>query len=385
MYVVFILVLASGILIMLGQFSGDTRIRNIGALLLWFIMTILVVFRYDGSDVDVYQLQFYLSSMHDWDFWNEDTVSKETLQPLFFYLNKLFYELDLQFAALRFFIYFISMTCLALLIKKYTSNWSMVFCLYFIMPYNVDLMQTRNYLMSLMVLLSVAYMSDRHIKCRIKSGMTILTSGLFHSLGFIYLPFVFFDKLYKYKLFKLVIVISILSPIYVYYIINNAGELLNIMGLQNSIFALYLVYTQNMTSDAFISPYPHFIKNYVMSLLCMATLFYINKYIKNKDICNDKAQFINNTKNVWLLAIFLLPIMGITPSLDRIPRSILLPFYISLGIFWETVDRKIINIFFVFCIAFELILAGVGLNKNFINDYLYEIKSNYLIDLIEYF
>ncbi len=384
MAAVLIILLASIMLIFIGMYFDVKLIRNLGGVTLWLIMIMVAGFRYDGSDVDVYQLQFFLSSTHDWLFWNETYISKETAQPLFFYINKLFYVLELQFSTLRLCIEVIFMGVLGYIIYKYTTNWAIVYLLYLVIPFYADLIQTRNFIMSVFIFLAVVCMCERTMICRMKALCTIVGAGMFHSLGFIYFPFIFIDKVYRSVITKIIISISLLSPVYIYFIINNSYVFLSAFGLEDSPFAFYLAYSQGLvTSEINADPYKMFIRCWMLVVLCTLILNYIEKKVREKSSVEEKKRnFISNTKNIWLCVMLLLPTIGITPSMERLPRNILLPFYLSLGIYLEDASKKKVCMVTTICIVCELLYGGVIQNISKIMD---EINSNYLMDFIDYF
>lgn len=379
-----ILLLAAG-LFFLGLFFNVDKLQKYGAIVLWILMILVSSFRYDGSDVDVYQEQFYLSGTHGWDFWNEP-VTKETVQPMFFFINKVFYECDYSFASLRFFVSLIPLLILLYIFHKYTKNWALVSIFYILYPFNVDLMQTRNFLMSTVLLISICVLANRDKIKRVQSLLITIISGGFHSLGLIYLPFVYFDKIISKWYIKLLFIVCLLSPIYVFFIINNAIEILSMLGLENTPFAFYLVYVQGATSDAGIAPYPHFIRTWLMTTLCTVSLIIINKDFgiflsDNKKIAKWKVDFVYNVRTIWIYATLLLPFAGVTPSLDRISRSLLISFYIAMGIYFEYIDYRKKILFTLICLFIEIFYAGFFLNPNVISDYIFEVQSNYLFDL----
>ncbi len=374
--------LCAVLLIIIGFIFNIKEMQCWSGLLLWLLMIVIASFRYDGSDVLIYKSQYYLSSLHDWAFWNEADVSKETAQPLFFYLNKIFYSFNLEFSTLRFCIELASMVGVGYTIYKLTSNWMIVYVLYVVFPFYIDLIQTRNYIMNIFLMLSIIFMYKRTITSRFKSGCSIVAAGMFHSLGLIYFPFLFIDKVYKNVLFKILMAISLLSPIYIYYIINNSFYILSILGLGDSPFAFYLAYSQGaVATEISGDPYRIFIRCWVLTILCAMVLIYIERSIEGKQCIEEwKKYFISNTKNMWLCAILLLPMIGITPSMERIPRGILLPFYISLGIYFERINRKIACALFLIFIIFELWYGGIIRDSSIV---FREIESNYLMDIID--
>ena len=382
MATILILLFCSMLLIVIGSIFSVSILKKWGGLLLWILMIVIAAFRYDGSDVTVYQSQYYLSGTHDWLFWDEAMISKETAQPLFFYLNKLFYTFDFEFSTLRFWIELICMLLSGYIICLYTKKWAIVYLLYFAFPFYADLIQTRNYIMSIFVLMALVCMSMGTVLRRAKAGGIIALSGLFHSLGFIYLPFVFIDKFYKSLLFKTAMIVSLLSPLYIKYILNNSLSVLLFLGLENTPLAFYMAYAEGKVSTELAGdPYKIFIHCWVLIVVCALFMIFIEKQIINKHCVRDeKKYFIKNTKNIWLLVALFLPVIGITPSMERLPRNLLLPFYISLGIYLENVDRKISFFLVAFFIIFVVLYGGVLQN---IDSIIEEVNCNYVMDTID--
>ncbi len=378
-----ILLFCSVLLIVIGSIFSASIIKRWGGLLLWILMIVIAAFRYDGSDVTVYQSQYYLSGTHDWFFWNESIISKETAQPLFFYLNKLFYTFDLGFSTLRFWIELICMLLSGYIICLYTKNWAIVYLLYFAFPFYADLIQTRNYIMSIFVLVAVVCMSKETALRRVKTGGIIALSGLFHSLGFMYLPFILIDKFYKSLLFKMIMIVSLLSPLYIKYILNNSLSVLFFLGLQDTPLAFYMAYAEGKVSTELAGdPYKIFMHCWVLVVVCTLFIIFIEKQTINKYYIDDnKKNLIKNTKNIWLLVALFLPAIGITPSMERLPRNLLLPFYISLGIYLENVDGKISFLLVAFFVIFVILYGGVLQN---IDSIIEEVNCNYVMDMIDY-
>jgi len=324
---------------------------NASAFLLILIMFLLISFCYSWADFYIYLNEFYNSALYGWNIFDEDFTIKEVRQFGFLYLNKLCLELGFSFSEMRFIssgLLFILTICL---IRRITEAWQYVVVLYAVYPFVLDLIQTRNFFLEFFITLAIYVFAreENGIKRILKYMCVMIVGASFHTMALIYFPVLLvnmFKKL-KYALF----IIALISPVFVHFIINNGTEILMNIGVDDSPLQAYLMYTEGTTSDASVAdPYMRFLRLWMMVVCFWSFIWYIDKNVvicEEKDEINDtlqmntwKIRFIKTTKMMWKYALWLLPILAITPSMERIPRNLLLSFFISFAIYIELCNPK---------------------------------------------
>ncbi len=372
-------------LVLIGYFFSIENVSKIGGLIVWILMIILSVFRYDGTDVGIYMNDYYAVGNYSWDFWNDD-LAKVTQQFGFFYFSKLFYELDYDFAVMHFLLILLPMILSGWVVYKLTSKWYVVVVLYLVFPYMIDVAQNRNYVMSVFLLLGFWLLSSSLRWRRLKYSLSMVGALSFHTTGLIYWPIVFLKKVMEYKFVRLLLIISLLSPLYISNVIDNGTQILVAMALDDTPLQMYIVYTEGKTSDAMIDPVKHFIRSWGNVVLCMSIMYYIKTRLEKYsfyDKENIKMKFVDTVYDAWLYCALLLPFIGLTPSMDRIPRNLMLPMYICLAIYMEDTNKKQQYVLLGAVFTVSILLSGLFTIPDVVKAITFDFSSNYFFNLME--
>lgn len=353
-------------------------------------MALIISLCYSWVDIDIYEDEFYTSAFYGWYIFDEDIVLKEVRQFGFFYINKLFMELGFSFGEMRFISSTIMFLTVIYLIRKITVRWQYVVVLYAVYPFVLDLIQTRNFIIEIFLTLAI-YMyakEENRIKRVVKYVCTIVAGMSFHTMALIYLPALLTSRVNKIK--NILFMMAFLSPFFARFIIDNNAEILLALGLDNTPLQLYLMYVNGMTSDADVkNPFTRFLRLWIMVVCFWGFIYFIDKRVTlwNKKVAynNDdlmvewKLRFIRTTKMMWKYSLWLLPVLALTPSMERVPRNLMLSFFISFALYIELFNPQKKLMLTIFIIITLFMYAGyyneVGIN------FLHEnMDKNYILE-----
>ena len=384
--------------ILIGEISSVKRVSRFGGHSLFLLMFILNAFRYDGADITVYYQEFEESGQSDWDFWNSPFISKTTQQFIFFYFNKIFYELNLGFDVMHFCMVAVGMTMMWYLVRRITTNWPMVYAVYFLYPCPYDIVQTRNFLMSLFFFYSIWFMSQaKHHPYKTYTFWNVLGLG-FHTAGILNFLFLCFYKLRKWKIFlSILLIMGLITPFLfssLKAISVSVLSLIAVPGTPLEALQIYLVYAEQFTPDDTVGNPLFFFLFRIYTVVVVGIMFgylamqWIQK--KQKSLGIEKrirsiAEYSYARMVTYMCAylISILPILSYTASMERYARNVILPVYVLGGILWGYLDKRIriciLVIILLTIILYYLLAGNSGLFAFMGREYMY----NAFFDLFE--
>lgn len=390
-------IICSYAFILMGELSSSGKISQIGGYGLFLFMFIIDAFRYGGSDMGVYQSQFNQAGQSDWLFWNNDVLTKTTQQFLFFYFNKFFYEMDFGFSALHFCMIAFAMAMMWYLVRHITVHWPIVYALYFIFPCQYDVVQTRNFLMSLFLFYSIWYMSQAR---RHPYGAYALWNTLgigFHTAGALNLPFLAFYKIRKWKAVIFPIAaFGLLTPFFYFSLQDMATKVLSMVAIPGTpleALQVYSMYADRFTPDDTIgNPFKYFLKRiYFITVGTFVVSWLVSWWLIRRQralgVYEQARAFVERSyaKLVAYICTYfvcVLPLLSYTPSMERYSRNVLLAFYVLLGIAWGYLDKKLQRVLIV-AFAGGLLVFVLFSNSHLVTFTMQEYAPNGFFDLFD--
>lgn len=382
------LVLAGMIYTFYGVISKNKLIQKTGAIYLLLVILMLSTLRYDGADLQVYLMRYEAYKAFDFFNFNINDKTTQALGDLLF--TRFLTNLGAPYGVTVFVKNSVFILLTFYLVRRITKNWGAVCIIYLVYPFIMDVIQLRNFYMQTLLFLALyTYVrsQDTGLNRDLKFVLVILVASAFHNVAVIYLPFVLVNRIKNKIWFKVMLWCSLMSILYAYVIINHGNDLLLSFGLGNTFFGHYLQYTMGLTSDADIgvSPYVFFSHTWLL-VVCFGIIIYyiwrtcpLRSGVPNK-YALVRLRYLEAVWAMWLYVAILLPVMAITPSMERIPRDILIQIYTAVAVYLDyTCPNKKS---WLIC-ACMLILLGYcsyyhDLEFEFIR---YNLSSNYFLDL----
>lgn len=162
-------------------------------------------------------LFLFLWILAGWNTFNADFSNYEVRYNINYYsglevgyqiLCQIFYKLGFSYQGMRITLYFICLAILFHTIKKYTRDPNFAIICYFIFPFFLDVVQTRNMIVSVILVYSLKYLIKDGWKNTLKFIICILLAGSFHVAGYYYLLFLIAKIIKKKKTYLLFCVFS---------------------------------------------------------------------------------------------------------------------------------------------------------------------------------
>ena len=384
-------------LIIFGEITRDRKISKWGGGSLFVLMFIVNALRYSGADMGVYKYQFEVSEDYDWDFWNGPLV-KENQQFAFLWLNKILNMVGFDFDIAHFFIVSLAMVMLWCLVQKATRNWPVFFAIYFIFPFSLDVVQTRNFFMSLCIGYAVWYLAHavRHQYSKYVAW-NILGVG-FHTSGAFYLLFLIFNKIKDFKITKIIATpwatFCFLTPFFYPVLKVMATQILYLVAIPGTpleALSAYTIYADGITSDDDAKdPARMFLSAYNTALGSVIVAFMIYRYISNKmqsyadeqrltavkDVCYAKTVL-----SICVFMFLLIPLCAYTPSMERFPRDLLLSIYLLFSVFWGYLRQQVRNVLLL-SVSMAFVAYLLFTEHGMVTFALREFSYNWLFDLL---
>lgn len=371
-----------------GIISQNKLIQKTGSIYLIFIIFLLSTLRYDGADLQVYLMRYEAYGAFDIFNFNINDKITQSLGDLL--MTKSLITLGAPYGVTVFVKNSIFILLMFYIVRRITKNWGAVCLIYLVYPFVMDVIQLRNFYMQTLLFLALyTYIrsSDQGINKDIKFILVILVASAFHNVAVLYLPFVIVNRI-KHKIwFKALVCCSLASILYAYIIINHGNDLLLALGLGNTFFGHYLQYTMGQTSDAMIgvSPYVFFSHTWLLVVSFGAIILYVWRTCPLRSGVPNKyalirLRYLEAVWAMWLYVALLLPVMAITPSMERIPRDILIQIYTAVAVYLDYTNPNKKAWLILACM---LILLGYcsyyhDLEFDFMR---YNFSSNYFLDI----
>lgn len=270
-------------------------------------------------------------------------------------------------------------------VKRYSGNYNYVYCLYFIFPFFLDVVQVRNFIAMSIFIYSVKYLIDDSIKSKVKYVFLILTASTIHYTAILYLPMLLIKTNKKNYLIRGIVLFSLISSLI---ILGNNKQIPYIDHIVRLIFDSdkVLSWTGKTTNYGFIL----FWAMQTMSFFVAFNAKYLIKdYINNNDnnsftenqIMSEKNKilFVNLVYWINLLAFIYFPFYLLASTFTRLMRNILMLNYISCSIVHGRLKRGNKRMLFnVIIFSYVMFFFVVELYLPYKDLVIYEILRNNL-------
>lgn len=246
---------------------------------------------------------------------------------------------------------FIGLSLIASTVHKYTNKISAVFCLYFIYPFLLDIVQIRNFMAMAIIIFGIRYLIDNNKRGVIKYILCVLLASTFHNTAFFYLIFAFV-KIKDYKKIITITSFAIIIGIFIYnfyptlitkivaserytsYLSLNTKAYTKVLFLLYFLFNIVLIYyfyrvikkngtdTQNNTNDNQIT-----FADVIMKVNILVTVSYV--------FLLYDVDFVRLFRNILILNYLLFEIaktkIKITKSVSALVYSVMFLVFIVLS------------------------------------------------------
>lgn len=304
--------------------------------LLFIFLFICMGFNYDNADYDSYQSMYYASKYFDYNIFDYMSALQYgySRDPGFALLNKIFLEMGFSYDEFKCFITLLSLIMLFLLISKFVKNEWKVIVIYLMYPFFMDIIQFRNFLVEVLLIFALylylqggKYKYFKYIGC-------LLFGATIHNVAIVYIGFLVYLYIKKFRIGTYIIyffiLIGIMLPLYAGIVTEQLAFLGMLLSDGTSIehFTQYLDKSMNY---GYLIPYGYI-------LMATIVMRIINISEKNESNAFNK-EYIAIVYQLFLYLSVLLPIFAINGNLIRIPRNLMILFYIAL-IYYINMTKK---------------------------------------------
>lgn len=272
-------------------------------------------------------------------------------------LNNIFGTLGLSYQEYKIFTSIILLLLLLLYIKKIVPKISFVLLLYVLYPFFMDIIQLRVFYTEVILLIAVYYLSkyDRNKLGVFVFCVLVMLSGMFHSMGWLWLLFIPFRLLLQSKKFKFIswlfIITGILLPVYASFISNSFLPIMYMMA-ESDVTAHYQIYTMRDTVRL------GYLYVWGYDLALAGLLYKMKKIMIESSSTQLQKMFVTNTYNLFLFVICILPASAIATESFRWSRVLMIESYIALVIYTMYETNHVRRNLIAFCLLLVTILAS---------------------------
>lgn len=337
-----------------------------------------------NADFDMYERQ-YLSSVYfenAWFDYLEAIKSGYSRDSGFAFLNSIFALNGIGYVLFHFIMCAMGLGIIWYVVTKKVRNISFVFFLYVMYPLFMDIIQVRNFMVEVLLLIGIHLLSSqKKYKVAIYIGL-LLIAGTFHSMGFIYVLFIPFYYILKSRgawIAKIFILIGLLVPLLFGKIKSSLFDVATIL-VGNDATAHYVLYVEsNDMKFGYLAVY-----GYVVVMLLV--LQYMNKIIQEStQVTFCQKRFSDIVYSMYLFCCCLLPISVVAIDALRWPRNLMIASYILLFIYIE--HNLIWNLKRIVVVMLLLIISVIFAywnlyQRDFINIYMI-LDNNVFFDLFD--
>lgn len=329
----------SGVLLFLSFiFSFSKKNTEIFSLLLMIFAWVIFWGNLYNPDYVAYSNLYYTNSR----------LAYSNIENGYIYLVKLGNYLGLSYQMFLMIVTFICYMLIHSTVKRYASNFNVVYLMYFIFPFFIDVVQIRNFIMMSILIYSIKYLVD---EAPLKYFILILLASTFHNTAFIYLTFLLINKDKGKLLIRAIVSVSFTISMlmllnskqipFINYIIVNGSEKLNI-------------YLETKTNYGFLLYWCLQIISFLIILITKKLYFKYTKELVNN---SAKNRYMNLIYWINIIGFLYYPMYLINSSFLRLIRNILILNYIAFSITYTTItDKYERNIYIYSVYVYVLIL-----------------------------
>lgn len=291
--------------------------------------------------------------------------------------------LGFDYVVFRFTLFALLLGITFMLAKKLDTPVCVLYLSYTVFPMFMDVIQIRNYIISVLFLASVYCYAHTDFKWDIAGILLMLIAITIQPLAIIYALFIVFYKLYRSEHYRVItyvpIGLGVLSPIINASIIYDYWE-----DITAFLYKLTSVASRGADYvDDMLLPSMHF-KIYFVVIVLAYLLYKAQKKIITLECVNDvQKKFVELSFVAYLYIICWAPFWGINYNFaTRLPRNLFLLAFISLGLYIKecvTLKKKMMLLSFIAFLAFffglvDLYVSFLRFNVGII------IENNFILE-----
>ena len=325
----------SGILIFANFIS--TIIKGRGKLLscmLLFFTWILFWGSYDNAD--------YLNYKNLYEYVSYSGVGYATSQSGIVMIIRFISRLGLEYHHFLMVLSFIGIYLITETVKKYTDKPQLVYTLYFIHPFLLDVVQVKHFFTMAIITYCFRYLEQEGAKNNIKFIIGVLIASSIHMIAILFLPLLVIKKM-KVKMLALFVTIVLVVGIPLAY--TNIFE----------VIAAKLVGLQRIESYFLNRARFGFLIQFLIQGIILSMIHYSRKILERRKESNKFIELIYRT-NLYLIILF--PLYIINGTFERGFRMIMILNYIVISKLFTTSRKreKVMMLFMIFLFVFSLFL-----------------------------
>ena len=297
--------IVSGILVFANFIS--TLLKGRGKLFFYMLLILMWVLfwgSYDNAD--------YLNYKTLYDYVSSTGMGYPTSQFGFVIMMKLVSSLGLEYHHFLMILSFVGMYLITNTVKKYTNKPQLVYLLYFIHPFLLDVVQVKHFFAMSIIIYCFRYLEQDGTKNNIKYILGILIAFSIHSISIIFLPLLFIKKMKISRLYLIVIMVLTIGVPLAY------TNVFQIIASKFVPFQRIAIYFDNRAKYGFL------VQCFIQSIIFL--MVYYSKLILEKRKESNKYVELIYRINLYLIMLF--PLYIINGTFERAFRIIMIPNYI---------------------------------------------------------
>lgn len=266
----------------------------------------------------------YLNYKTLYDMVSYSGVGYSTSQIGFVLIMKFALLLGFEYHHFLMLISFVGMYLIYDTVKRYSNKPQLVFLLYFIHPFLLDVVQIKHFLAMSIVVYSFRYLEQEGISHSIRYVIGVFVAFSIHAISIVFLPIIFIKKVKINKLYKMVILVLLIGIPLVY---TNFFQLVS----------SWFVDIQRVEHYFLDKPrFGFFIQFFIQGFIFL--LVFYSKNVLERHQESNKFMDLIYRANLYLLILF--PLYMINGNFERGFRMIMILNYIILSNFYSISKKK---------------------------------------------
>lgn len=280
------------------------------AYFLFFFSFLWILFgwNYDNADYHNYESIYEAIELNG---------SYPAVEPGFEALSKFFIYLDFNYDIFLIFYSLIGLFLIGSTIHKFTPNYNVVWFLYFIFPFMLDVVQIRNFMSMSIVVFSFRYLINDNKLNIFKFLICIIVASLFHTSSLFYILFL----LVRFSI-KKIVYICLVSSVFLQFLIRSNSELMSSFFYSNKL-EHYLVGQTSTVGIFFFLVY---------LLFNLIIVVYIKKISINFDDLFYKKPIFEKILKINIIILVSYNLLIFDADFIRLQRNIMILNYIALSL-----------------------------------------------------
>ncbi len=236
----------------------------------------------------------------------------------------------------------LGMLLIASTVYKYTNKPMVVFLLYFIFPFALDVVQVKHFCAMSIVVFSLRYLVSSTSIANYKYLFGIMIASSIHYISIIFLPLLFIKNINNKNLFLLVLIFS-----FIFVGLDKSGLLVTLSTL--------IVAEQRISGYFENRAQWGFLVQFVIQLTMLALLFLSRKLLIRH---NKSSQFVEMVFKINIYLLILFPFYMINGTFERAFRMMYIPNFILFSIVFSVLDvrRRFFYLGFLMCVNISLFM-----------------------------